>query len=158
MKKFLPLALAILLAALMCACSQSNNQETETQAESEVESVIETTTEETIYGLLYAVTDEETMTNQFSCVGGTLTPERIAAGYTGWTGINFGLTSEIDEDAKTITITWKSTSAMATGDLTANDGFTFETTAELQKFMTDSITKGIEENMGEYTLTFEVAE
>lgn len=158
MKKILPALTAIILILTLCACSNTTAEEMTTEAENTSETIAETTTLETIFGTLCAVVGDETRTNQFSCSGGTVTPERIAAGFTGWTGINFGLTSETDETAKTIKITWKATSAMVTDELTSNEDFKFETVDEMKKFMTDSITESIKENMGDYEITFDVAE
>ncbi len=160
MKKIIPVLISLSLVFALCACSGNTPEEETTEGETSAEEIVsETTTIETITGDLYAVMSSETRTNQFVCSGGTVTPERIAAGFTGWTGINFGLISETDEATKTIKIEWKATSAMATGDMsTANEGFEFNSADEMKKFMTDSITETIKNNMGDYTITFEVAE
>lgn len=160
MKKILLVLLSVMLVFSLCACSDKTTEEETTEAETSLENTAnETTTLETISGKLYAVTSGETMTNEFYCSGGTVTPERIAAGFTGWTGINFGLMSEVDETSKTIKITWKATSAMVTGDYeAANEGFEFDSVDEMKIFMENSITESIKNNMGEYEITFEKAE
>lgn len=160
MKKYLLILLSVMLVISLCSCAAKTVEEETTEPETSMESTApETTTLETVSGKLYAVTEAETMTNEFYCSGGTVTPERIAAGFTGWTGINFALTSEVDETAKTIKITWKTTSAMVTEDFSeANDGFEFDSLDELKTFMENSITESIRNNMGEYTVTFETAE
>ena len=157
MKKFIPVLIAILLVFSLCACSGGITEEETTEAEVHShEHIPAETTIETITGTLYAVIDGETSTNTFSCQGGTITPERIAAGFTGWTGINFGLTSEIDEENKTMTLNFKDTSAMATGDRTANERFEFDTADQMKKFIKDSLTETIKKNMGDYEITFTV--
>lgn len=160
MKKIALILLAVIMIFSFAACAEKTVEEATTEAETAAEATIpETTTLETISGKLLAVVEAETMTNEFYCSGGTVTPERIAAGFTGWTGINFSITSEVDESAKTMKITWKATSAMVTGDYsTANAGFEFDSVDEMKKFMTDSLTESIKNNMGDYTITFETAE
>lgn len=159
MKKYLLILFAFLLTVSLCACAENPVEEETTEiVTEEAISNDETTTLETISGKLYAVIDGETRTNEFYCSGGTVTPERIAAGFTGWTGINFRLVSEIDEDAKTMTLTWQTSSAVVTKDLTANETFTFDSYDELKTFMENSITESIKNNMGEYTITFKTAE
>ena len=153
MKKFTLLLLSALLILSFSACSKTPDEESTTE-ESTVQTP-ETTTSNEIRGLLYAVIEgKDTRTNEFMCTGGTLTPERIAAGFTGWTGINFGITSVTDEATKTITITWKATSAMVTKNTTANEGFEFASYEELKTFMQNSLTETIVKNMGEYTVVY----
>lgn len=150
MKKFTLILISALLTFSLCACAQTAEEETTE------EPVQETTTLETITGVLYAILQDGTTAGpkEFYCSGGTITPERIAAGLTGWTGINFALTSETDESTKTITIKWKETSAMVTGDLTANEDFKFDSVDEMKTFMTNSLTESIVKNMGDYTVEF----
>ena len=157
MKKFIPVLIAIIFVFSLCACSNGTAEEVTTEAEAHSHEHIHTeTTLETVTGTLYAVIDGKTATNQFSCSGGTITPERIAAGFTSWTGINFGLTSEIDESAKTMTLSFKDTSAMSTKSLTANEAFVFDSFSELKTFMLNSLKETIKQNIGEYEITFTV--
>lgn len=160
MKKLLLVLTTFLLAFSLCACADKTVEEetTENTADEVHSHLDESTTIETISGKLYAVIDGESRTNDFYCSGGTVTPERIAAGFTGWTGINFRLTSKVDETAKTITLTWQTSSAVVTKDLTANAGFEFDSYNEMKAFMESSMTESIKNNMGEYTVTFETAE
>lgn len=159
MKKIALILLALLMALSLAACADKTVEEATTEPETVFEPTTAETTVETISGKLIAVKEGESLTNEFYCSGGTVTPERIAAGFTGWTGINFSLTSEVDESAKTIKITWKTTSAMVTGDYSnANDGFEFDSTDAMKKFMTDSLTQSIKNNMGDYEITFTTAE
>lgn len=153
MKKFALLLLSALLIISLTACSKTPAEEGTT--EEQTVQMPETTTSGEIRGLLYAVIEgKDTRTNEFMCTGGTLTPERIAAGFTGWTGINFGITSVTDEATKTITITWKSTSAMVTKNTSANEGFEFASYDEMKAFMQNSLTETIVKNMGEYTVVY----
>lgn len=152
MKKFALILLSALIIISLTACSKTVADEETTQEQPQT---TETTTTEEIRGTLYAVIDgKDAKTNEFMCTGGTITPERIAAGFTGWTGINFGITSVTDEENKTITITWKDTSSAVTKDLTANDGFVFDSHEEMQTFMENSLAKSIVMNMGDYTVIF----
>lgn len=152
MKKFALILLSAIILLSLTACDNTVVQEETTEEQTQTAEI--TTTEE-IRGLLYAVIDgADTRTNEFMCVGGTVTPERIAAGFTGWTGINFGVTSVTDEQAKTITITWKDTSAAVTKDLTANEGFVFTDYETMKTFMENSLKETIVKNMGDYTIEF----
>lgn len=154
MKKAIIILLAFTLIFTFASCAKTAEEET-TEPQTVNQSQTESTTAEQIKGLLYAVIEgKDTRTNEFMCTGGTITPERIAAGFTGWTGINFGVTSETDETTKTITITWKDTSAMVTKDLTANEGFEFASYEEMKNFMQNSLKESIVKNMGEYTVVF----
>lgn len=159
MKKISLILLSLLLVFSLCACAGNTAEELTTEAETQEQAVPETTTLETITGDLYAVINGETKTNQFSCSGGTITPERIAAGFTGWTGISFSLTSVIDETNKTMTLIFKENSAMVTGDMSnANEGFEFSSVDEMKQFIKDSMTETIKKNIGEYEITFDVTQ
>ena len=152
MKKYVLILLSVLIIISLTACDNKVVQEETTE---EKVQTTETTTAEEIRGQLYAViAGADTKTNEFMCVGGTVTPERIAAGFTGWTGINFGITSVTDEATKTITITWKDTSAAVTKDLTANEGFEFADYDAMKTFMENSLKETIIKNMGSYTVVF----
>ncbi|MBQ8209922.1 MAG: hypothetical protein IJZ35_05010 [Clostridia bacterium] len=154
MKKIALILLSALLILSLTACAKTAEEET-TEEQTPVQTT-ETTTSNEITGLLYAVIEgSDTKTNEFMCTGGTITPERIAAGFTGWTGIKFSLTSVTDETTKTITVNWNDTSAMVTKDLTANDGFEFDSYEEMKAFMEQSLTETIVKNIGGYTVVFE---
>ena len=152
MKKIILISVAVLLALSLTACEKAVEEETTEEA---VELTTEDPATKELRGMLYAVTAEETKTNEFMCVGGEITPERIAAGFTGWTGINFGVTSVKDETTKTITVTWKNTSAAVTKKLVANEGFEFTSYEEMKTFMETSLAESIVKNMGDYTVVFE---
>lgn len=152
MKKSILILLSALIIISLTACSNTVAEEETTEEQVQT---TETTTAAEIRGQLYAVIEgADTRTNEFMCTGGTITPERIAAGFTGWTGINFGVTSVTDEATKTITITWKDTSAAVTKDLTANEGFEFADYEAMKAFMENSLKETIVKNMGEYTVVF----
>lgn len=152
MKKYVLILLSVLMMISLAACSGNVAEEETTEEQVQV---TETTTTDEIRGQLYAVIDgQDTKTNEFMCVGGTVTPERIAAGFTGWTGINFGISAVTDEATKTITITWKDTSAAVTKDLTANEGFEFADYDAMKTFMENSLKETIIKNMGSYTVVF----
>ncbi|MCD7774187.1 MAG: hypothetical protein LUG85_02060 [Clostridiales bacterium] len=159
MKKITALIITLLLALGLCACTSSDGDE-ESTAESASETVSAVSSDsdsEKVTGTLYGVMASETRTNEFSFYGGTYTPERIAAGMTGWSGLKFRITAETDTDGKTVKIDWSEESAFYTGDYSeANSGFTFESAEELRTFMMDSMTKTIQENMGDYSVYFTV--
>ncbi len=161
MKKLALILTAAALAFSLCACEKTTAEEESTEEQHSIQTeVTETTTSETITGSLYAVLEDGTTLGpqEFSCSGGTVTPERIAAGLTGWTGINFSITSEIDEKNKAITINWKESSAMTTGIIPEeqNEQFTFTDVATMRVFMIESLCESIQYNMGDYAITFTV--
>ncbi len=161
MKKILTLIISIILSVTIVfafsACSDSAVEEETTEGELDATQSEESTEEsERITGLLYAVfEDADTATTEFSFNGGDFTPERIAAGFSGWTGLKFRISAETDTDNMTITIEWLDESSYVTGELSdANDSFTFEDVAVMRTFMTESLVKTIHENMGDYEVTF----
>lgn len=155
MKKIFAGLISIIIILSLCGCNAKVNQEYTTEAEISSQSPVETTVE-TISGTLYATVNDENKTTEFYCSGGTITPERIAAGFTGWTGIDFGLSSIIDEENKTMTLNFRNSSAIVTKEWTANAGFEFQSYDELKNFIFESLKETIIKNMGNYEITFTV--
>lgn len=153
MKKIIAVLISIISILSLCGCDKKVTQEETTEPEISSQAPVETTLE-TISGILYATVNGENKTNDFYCSGGTITPERIAAGFTGWTGIDFGLSSSIDEENKTMTLNFRNSSAVVTKELEANAGFEFQTYDELQNFILESLRETINKNIGDYEITF----
>ncbi len=158
LKKILLIFSVLLLLFSFCSCKKTDddvsNQTTEAPSEnSEVKSE-EAAAAPVITGKLYAVVNEEILTNNFSFSGGAATPERIAAGLSGWSGLKLGITSETDETTKTITISFKPDSSVATDNYKGNGRFTFNSADEMKQFVKDSLKESIKQNIGEYELIF----
>ena len=161
MKKSAAILISLFLLLALCACgSHTADEENSTEPERNPQSMQhETPTGEKISGMLYAVRgQDDILTNEFSFYGGTVTPERIAAGFTGWTGIKFRITSVTDEENKTVTVNWLSDSSFAENKLPENqrEQFSFDDAEAMRVFMINSMRRSIRENMGEYDVIFTV--
>lgn len=158
MKKILCSILALGLVLSLGACSKNNAKEEEsTEPDNEIYSLYEAASDEQVTQQLYAVLGNgEVKTNGFTFVGGSVTPERIAAGLTGWTGLTFGVSAVTDSAAKTIRINFKSTSSFVTGEIPEElrADFAFADVKEMRVFMMNSLCKTIRENMGGYDVYF----
>lgn len=155
MKKIISLLLAFCFIFIFCSCQKAKDDTTTEPAFSESDSKNDNEKKE---GLLYAVMSggQEDKTTVFSFTGGDYTPERIAAGFSGWTGLKFRITSETDEANKKISITWLEDSSFFTGspDNGDNPNFKFNDSKEMRTFMLNSLYKTIQENMGDYDVFY----
>lgn len=180
MRKFICIITAALLLLSLCACGHNDSDhesvpyptdstkpdavsddstgavETKT---TDVNDIIEyeAPSGEKVTKKLYAVLDEnEIKTNDFSFIGGSVTPERIAAGLAGWTGLSFRITAETDKAAKRITVNFLPDSTFVKGEIPdkLTTGFAFDDIKTVQIFMMNSICKTIRENMGGYDVFF----
>lgn len=165
MKKQLAILLAILLLTGLCACSRTpTNEESSTEDNPTAESAGTVTPHETpsgekLSGMLRVIwANGEQSSNTFSFYGGTVTPERIAAGLSGWTGLRFRISCETDEAAGTIRINWLPDSSFATGQIPdgLREEFTFTDAETMRWFMLNSLTGSILENLGDYAVYYTV--
>lgn len=158
MKKAISILLIFIFIFTLCACKKTPGEEmtTEEEVSTDVE-VTESTVTDTLFVVLKHDANNVT-TNAFSFQGGQVTPSRIAAGLTGFTGWNFRVNCQIDEGNKSIKIDFLSESSFVTGEphpqLEAR--FPMENDTELKIFMMDSIAKTIMETMGDYDIFFTV--
>ena len=160
MKKSIAILLAVLMLIGLCACGKkATDEEASTSEVGQSELSHETPSEEKITGILCVVRENgDQVSHDFSFYGGTATPERIAAGLTGWTGLKFRVSSEIDETAKTIHIDWLGDSSFATGQIPdkMRDEFTFSDTETMRWFMLNSMTASLLKNLGDYAVYYTV--
>lgn len=159
-KKFFCFLLACMLVVSLGACAKNDVKEeesTEPEQEIEIFSLYEAASGEQVTNKLYAVFNaDDIKTNDFSFVSGSVSPERIAAGFTGWTGLSFRITAETDSAAKTMKIDFKPESSFVTGEIPEDlrDDFAFTDAKEMRIFMMNSLCKTIRENMGGYDVYF----
>ena len=160
MKKFISLLLAFCFIFIFCSCQKAADDTTTEPASAESDAAENGSADsnEKKEGLLYAVSSDgsEDKTTVFSFMGGDYTPERIAAGFSGWTGLKFRISSETDEENKKISITWLEESSFYAGnpDNGDNPNFSFSDSKEMRTFMLNSLYKTIIENMGDYEVYY----
>lgn len=165
MKKRIAALLAFVLIMSLCACNRTptneeiSTEEIPTATEAGTAAKYETPSGEKLSGMLYVVwNDGEQASNVFSFYGGTVTPERIAAGLTGWTGLKFRISCETDETAKEIHINWLPESSFATGQIPdgMREEFTFTDAGTMRWFMLNSLTVSILNHSGDYAIYYTV--
>lgn len=152
MKKIISVLLAVLLLFSFAACAKEEVAEETTEA-------AETTDSEKITGMIYGVFDNDAnniLSTEFSCNGGDITVERIAAGLSGWTGLKFRVKVTTDEENKKITINWLPESSLMTGEIpeTQREEFTFADADAMRVFMLNSLCYSVRASLGEYDIYF----
>ncbi len=155
MKIFISLVLLSVLAFSFAGCKAKIIQ-VESTTEKEVESVKQLNDDYEFSATVHSVFSEtKSIASEIWCKEGELTPERIAAGLTGVTGLSFLSEISQDDTAKTITIKFKDNSSYVTGKAARDvDGYSFSGTQEMQEFMKASLSKSIEMNIKGYNIIF----
>ncbi|MBR5232969.1 MAG: hypothetical protein IKW03_02045 [Clostridia bacterium] len=160
MKKLISIFLALMIMFTLSACGEKNEPEGHNHNIIEEGQTEEDNKE--VKGMIYAVSGadkESLLSTEFSCNGGVITPERISAGLSGWTGLKFRISSSTDETTKTITIDWLSDASIIADAVpdTVRESFTFASVKELQVFMLNSLCYSIQANLGkEYDVFYTV--
>ncbi len=159
MKKIISIMLVLIIMLTFGACGDKDKPDTHNHNDTEQEDPNKVT------GMIYGVSsadESEIVSTEFSCNGGVITPERISAGLSGWTGLKFRVNADTDEAAKTIRIDWLPESSLNENAIpdTLRDNFSFSTIEELRVFMLNSLCYSIQANLGEgydifYTLNGE---
>lgn len=157
MKKIFAFVFAVVIIFTLGACAETTTEDLTEKAQ-------ETITEDPdkITGVIYAVlsgNENDTLSTEFSCNGGVITVERIAAGLSGWTGLKFRVSVTQDEENKKITVDWLDESSLAEGAIpeTTRDEFSFESADEVRIFMLNSLCCSIRENLGDYDVYYTIA-
>ncbi len=147
MKKIISVILVLMLAFTLGACGDKNKTDAHKHDSQQTE-------DNKITGMIYAVTgtDEDSIVStQFTANGGVVTPERISAGLSGWTGLKFRVNVQTDEAAKTIRIDWLPESSLNETTIpdTLRDNFSFASVKDLHVFMLNSFCYSIHANLGD---------
>ncbi len=156
MKRIIAFFILTLMIFSLCACEKKDEIPETTHHEHQVTE--ETLPEGKVAGQIYAVFGNESdCSTEFIC-NEKVTPSRICAGLTGWTGLKFRTSVTVDEENKKITIEWLEDSSFFSGTApeTQKEPFIFENAETLRLFMLNSLTKSIEANLGEYEIFFSV--
>ncbi len=156
MKKFIPLII-LLVVLTFCSCGKSEKGAEDQSRDASPINYESGTFDDEFSGTLYAEFSDKNknITTTFGWESGDITPERIAAGFTGWTGLKFRVSSTVDKVNMKITLKWLEDSSYVTGDMKgARENFKFANTDEMKDFMTNSLEKTIKENMGDYEVVF----
>ena len=156
MRRFIAFFIAILMIVSLCACEKT--EELPETTHHEHQSTEETLPEGKVAGQIYAVFGNESdCATEFVC-NEKVTPSRICAGLTGWTGLKFRTSVTVDEENKIITVEWLEDSSFFSGTApeTQKEPFIFENAETLRMFMLNSLVKSITANLGEYEIFFSV--
>jgi predicted small lipoprotein YifL len=148
LKKIISIMLVLILAFTLGACGDKNNPDAHNHNDTEQEDPNKVT------GMIYGVSSADKSTivsTEFSCNGGVVTPERISAGLSGWTGLKFRVNVETDDNAKTIRIDWLDESSINESTIpdTIREDFSFATVKDLRVFMLNSLCYSIHANLGD---------
>lgn len=156
MKKFISVFLVLILALTLGACGDKEKPEAHNHNDTEQEDPNKIT------GMIYGVTSadkDSIVSTEFTANGGVVTPERISAGLSGWTGLKFRVKVDTDEATKTIRIDWLPESSINESTIpdTLRDTFSFATIKDLKVFMLNSFCYSIQANLGEdYDIFYKV--
>ena len=157
MKKIISVILVLILALTLGACGDKNKTDAHNHDAQQEENKIT--------GMIYGVTgtDENSIVStEFTANGGVVTPERISAGLSGWTGLKFRVSVQTDEATKKIRVDWLPESSLNESKIpeTLRDNFSFASVKDLHVFMLNSYCYSIRANLGDsydvfYTLNGE---
>lgn len=158
LKKIIATALLFMLLFASGACAETKTEEQPSDAAQHTTMDDENKIKGIIYGV-FSADDTETLSTEFSCNGGVITVERIAAGLSGWTGLKFRVSVTTDEENKKITVDWLDESSLAQGTMpeTPHEEFTFANADEVRIFMFNSLCRSIRENLGDYDVYYTLA-
>lgn len=157
MKRFVAVIMLLSLIFALCACSETTPQENASEINTQNEHT-ELLSDGRVSGQIFAVFgNEQDSSTEFIC-NEKITPARIAAGLTGWTGLKFRIKATTDDANKTITVDWLEDSSLATGTIpeALREPFSFEDSQAMRLFMLASLSKSIKENLGDFDIYFTV--
>ena len=155
LKKIIAILMAAAIIFTLCACSKTETNEEPT---SDADAVMQQE-EEKITGMIFGLVNaepESMLSTEFSCNGGVITPERIAAGLSGWTGLKFRISVETDDTNKAITINWLPESSINETQVPDTDrvDFTFDSVEQMQIFMLNSLCYSVMTNLDGYDIYY----
>ncbi len=147
MKKIISVILVLMLALTLGACGDKNNTDAHNHDSHQED-------DNKITGMIYGVSSADKksiVSTEFTANGGVVTPERISAGLSGWTGLKFRVSVQTDETAKTVKIDWLPESSLNETAIpdTLRDNFSFASVKELHAFMLNSLCYSIQANLGD---------